>query len=169
MVISYLPIRRDVSIAVSRGMYLNAFRRMKVKRPGRSIQIMAAKVAQRAAAERPEIPPRYGNILLAAGHIRRGAQPQIPSYLLFINRWSRRQPLQSRVPARGGYPGMRLFYFSDRTVTQIFHRLPYSISAMERIPHLSRQAGFQCNLPDFPRLPDVMRQRLLTVYVFACP
>src|SRR3546814_4440536 len=105
---------------------------MEVERPNRRVQVVATKIAHRAATECPKIPPGHGGVLLVAGHIRRGAQPQIPPDGLLIRGRPGGQALQPRVPPRSGYPGMRFLHFADSAVAEVFNRLPYAISAIDR-------------------------------------
>ena len=51
--------------------------RSQVQRPMRQIQVVTAKVSQRAAAEGPPIPPIEGDVLGAVGPLLDRAQPQV--------------------------------------------------------------------------------------------
>src|SRR5690606_39637469 len=157
-VISYLAVGSDVLITVTGRQYLHAARGMQIECPGGGVQVVAAEVAERAAAQSPEIAPGYRDVFFVEGHKGRGPQPKVPSDIRSTQDWAFGDSLKSGIPALGGYPGMGFLHFSDCAVPQVFDRLADPFPAVKRVPHLGGQSRFLCHFAYLTGFPYVMGQ-----------
>ena len=169
VVIPDLPIRRNVPIRIPRRMNLHTLRRRQIKRPRRRIHVVTTKVPQCPAAETPKIPPCHRRISLMKRPRLPRPQPQIPIQPLRHRHLPLRQPLQSRIPPCRRHPRMRLPHRPNRSRTEILHRLPDPLRTVPAIPHLRCQPRLLRHPRHQPRLPHIVRQRLLTIHMLPRP
>jgi len=136
------------------------------ERPEREVHVMAAKVAERPAAEVPPSSPLAGQVARMVRPMRRRAEPQVPVQVLRHGRGLCRA-LVATVAGTG--PDVDLVDGADRTGPDEFHDPPVVVAGVNLGADLGGHLLLAGQVRHDPRLLDRVRQRLLAVDVLAHP
>ena len=144
-------------------------RRIEIERPDRSVESVAAPVAQHPQAEVVERPPLFRQVIGVEIALRRGAEPEIPSEPIGYRHGGRRHDGRigemGAAHFRSAVATKYLAHLADHSGADRFHRLADALAGVALISHLGDHLVALLGFQEGSRLPDVMGQRLLGVNV----
>jgi len=134
--------------------------------PERQVHVVAAKIAQAAAAKVPPAAPRTGQITGMVGSHGGGAEPQVP---IEFRRHGRRIRGPVAAAVADGVPDVDLAHRPDRPRLDQLHDAAVVRAGVNLRAHLRGQFVLVGQLDHHADLRHRMGQRLFTVAVFAHP